>query len=150
MNRRAVLRKSFLAAVAVGTGCLGGDTSTGGDSGGPYGGWFDGVDDFEGTLDQRSHDRVEVRVGADGSTGPYRFNPMAVTIAVGATVRWVWTGAGGQHNVIDEDGTFASDYSSAEGFTFDHQFGSAGTYHYTCKPHIQLGMKGVVRVVDEP
>jgi hypothetical protein len=71
-----------------------------------------------------------------------------VRISPGTTVVWEWTGAGGGHNVVAEDGTFSSgeDYVSEAGYTYEYTFESEGTYRYVCVPHETLGMKGAVVV----
>jgi hypothetical protein len=33
--------------------------------------------------------------------------------------------------------------------SFAHSFGESGVYRYYCKPHVSLGMKGVVVVEDD-
>ncbi|MFB6141705.1 MAG: halocyanin domain-containing protein, partial [Halosimplex sp.] len=83
-----------------------GDTGTaaGGESGGDYaavdyGGWFDGVSNFDGTVDRTGQDEVTIRVGAEGNNGNFAFSPAAVRVDPGTKVVWKWTGKGGQHNV---------------------------------------------------
>jgi halocyanin-like protein len=67
-------------------------------------------------------------------------------VSPGTTVVWTWTGAGGSHNVVAEDGSFESDLVVAEGHAFSHTFEEPGTVRYVCTPHRALGMKGVVVV----
>jgi halocyanin-like protein len=62
-------------------------------------------------------------------------------------VVWEWTGEGGQHNVVAEDGTFDSgDPVAGSDATFEYTFGESGTWLYYCAPHRALAMKGAVVV----
>ncbi|SEO44674.1 halocyanin domain-containing protein [Halogranum amylolyticum] len=152
-------RRAFLTTLAVGTvgvaGCLGGgsaQSSSGGsgDSGSSseYDGWFDNVSNYDGTVDRTGQDEVTVKVGTQANGGGNGFGPAAVEVTAGTTVVWKWTGAGGTHNVVAEDGSFQSDYATKQGATFEHTFAETGTYTYYCKPHLGMGMKGAVRVVE--
>jgi halocyanin-like protein len=88
---------------------------------------------------------VTVEVGA-GDTA-LAFGPAAVHVDLGATVVWEWTGKGGAHNVVAEDGTFESgDPVGEAGATFRYTFEQAGIYRYYCNPHRAVGMKGAVVV----
>jgi halocyanin-like protein len=154
MQRRAFLTTLTLGTVGV-AGCLGGDAqsatggsgSTGG-SDGEYGGWFEGVSNYDGTVDETGSEQVTVEVGTRANGGGYGFAPAAVEVTSGTTVVWEWTGVGGAHNVVAENGAFESTYSSKQGHTFEHTFEETGTYTYYCQPHIGMGMKGAVRVVE--
>jgi halocyanin-like protein len=136
-----------------GSGGSGGDG--GGDSGGGdaeylseepnYDGWFDGVSNYEGTVDRTDADEVTVEVGAaDGLS----FGPAAVAVAPGTTVVWEWTGEGGGHNVSHSDGAFESETVSESGHTFEHTFEESGVHTYVCTPHEAVGMKGAVSVQE--
>ena len=111
-----------------------------------FDGWFDGVDNYDGVVDRTGQDEVTVEVGVDNGGQPYGFGPAAVRVDPGATVVWEWTGKGSSHNVVAEDGSFESDLSAEEGYTFSHTFESEGTFKYVCTPHQSLGMKGAVVV----
>jgi len=76
----------------------------------------------------------------------YKFTPASVTINVGDTV--TFTNAGGYHNVIADDDSFNNGAPSAEKWTFDHTYTSAGTFGYFCGPHGSPGngMFGTVHV----
>lgn len=112
-----------------------------------YKGWLDGVSNYVGTVDRRGEAAVTVRVGTQGDTGYYKFDPPAVAVSPGAVVTWEWTGMGGTHNVVAESGAFDSGpLVSKAGHTFDHTFESPGVYTYVCEPHRTLGMKGAVFV----
>lgn len=161
-------RRGFLTALARGTasvaavtgiaGCLGGgaqsatggsgnaDGSSGAD--GEYDGWFEGVSNYDGTVDETGNSTVTVDVGTQANGAGMGFGPAAVEVSTGTTVIWEWTGAGGTHNVVDDGGTFESEYARAQGHTFEHTFAETGTYTYYCQPHLARGMKGAVRVVE--
>ena len=139
-SRRSVL--AGVAAIAT-AGCLGG--SDGDIESDTYGDWFRGANNFEGTVDRTDRSEVTVAVGAgDG----FAFDPAAVRVSTGTTIRWEWTGRGGQHNVVAADGTFESEYYLEEGNTFEHTFEEPGVYKYHCTPHQTQGMLGVIEVVE--
>ncbi|WP_273836625.1 plastocyanin/azurin family copper-binding protein [Halococcus sp. PRR34] len=87
-----------------------------------------------------------VEVGTGSGTS---FGPEEATIAPGGTVVWEWTGEGGAHNVVADDGAFDSG-SPEEGsdITFEHTFEEAGEFAYHCAPHEAVGMVGTI-VVQE-
>ncbi|MUV90814.1 halocyanin domain-containing protein [Halapricum sp. CBA1109] len=104
---------------------------------------------FDGEmLDWTGREDPTVDVGIQGNGGNYAFGPAAMQVAAGTTVTWEWTGEGQAHNVVHEDGTFESQSTAEEGFTFSHTFESTGTYRYVCTPHRSQGMKAVVVVTD--
>ncbi|MFC6864910.1 halocyanin domain-containing protein [Halomicroarcula sp. GCM10025817] len=113
-----------------------------------YGGWFDDVSNFDGTVDKRGQDTVEITVGAQGNNGAFAFDPPAVMVSPGTEVVWRWNGEGGGHNVkSDGDGPLDSGSPVAEsGTTYAHTFESEGIFKYVCVPHESLGMKGAVVV----
>jgi halocyanin-like protein len=132
-------------AIVVGSGGGGG----GGELTEPdYGGWFDGVNNYDGTVDKRGQSEVTVDVGVPNGDGPYGFGPAAVRVDPGTTVVWEWTGDGGSHNVVAEDGSYESELVSEAGHTFSHTFESKGVSKYICVPHEALGMKGAIVVGD--
>lgn len=116
--------------------------------------YLESADNFDGSFaDHRDEDEVEIEVGAgDG----FQFSPPAVQISPGTTVRWVWTGEGGQHNVVhdaeeldDIDETaFESETTGDEGHTFEHTFEEAGAFRYVCTPHRTVDMFGGILVSD--
>jgi halocyanin-like protein len=134
-------------------GSDGGDGSAGSDSGSggqeflseepDYGGFLDGANNYEQTLDMTGSDSVTVDVGAGEGLA---FGPAAVAVSSGTTVTWEWTGEGGGHNVSGSDGDFESDTVGEEGHTFEHTFEESGTYTYVCTPHEAVGMKGAIYV----
>lgn len=116
-----------------------------------YKGWFQGVSNYKGTRDHRDQNEVTVDVGAQGSLGYFKFAPPAIAVSSGTTVRWEWTGKGGPHNVVAQEGTFESGKPVArKGETFEYAFDSPGVFTYYCEPHRGQGMKGAVFVaLDE-
>jgi len=162
-------RRAFVGAVAVsGAGLLAGCGGPGGETGGEetptpteaetdtptetgasgaVDEYLADTDNYDGSLqDETGSDSVSVDVGAEGNGGNFAFEPAAVQVDTGTTVTWVWTGEGGQHNVVDEDGQFESELVGDSGFEFEYTFEEAGTYLYYCDPHRGLGMKGAVVV----
>jgi halocyanin-like protein len=146
VTRRTALRSAV--GLAGGAALAGGAGSAAAQSDGEFGGWFDNVSNFEGVADRTGQDEVTVDVGVQANGGALGFGPAAVRVSPGTTVVWEWTGEGGGHNVVAEDGTFSSgeEFVSEAGYTYDYTFESEGTYRYICVPHETLGMKGVVVV----
>ncbi|SDM94650.1 halocyanin domain-containing protein [Halogranum gelatinilyticum] len=148
LTRRTVLRGAAgTAAAGVALGSVG---TTAAQSGGsaPYGGWFEGVENFDGTVDKTGQSEVTVTVGAQGNGGSFAFGPAAVRVDPGTKVVWKWSGGGGSHNVVAEDGSFESELVGESGHTFSHTFESEGISKYACVPHKAMGMKGAVVVGD--
>jgi halocyanin-like protein len=114
-----------------------------------YGGWFEGVGNFDGTVDKTGSNEVTVTVGADGNNGPYAFDPPAIRVDPGTTIVWEWSGNGGSHNVVDNDGGFQSDLVGKGGTTFEQTFEERGIVKYVCTPHESMGMRGAI-VVGSP
>ncbi|MFB6141722.1 MAG: halocyanin domain-containing protein [Halorientalis sp.] len=144
-TRRTLLRgvAGGAAAAAVGAGGTGVAAAQQ-----QFGGWLSDVSNYDGTVaDRTGQDEVTVRVGAQGNGGAFAFAPPAVRVDPGATVVWEWTGDGGQHNVVAQEGAdFESQLTAEAGFTFEQTFESEGVVKYFCRPHRTLGMKGVVVV----
>ena len=112
-----------------------------------YGGWFDGVSNYDGTVDLRGYDAVTIEVGAKGDMGYFKFDPAAIAVSPGTTVTWRWTGKGGSHDVRAESGAFRSgDLVDDAGHEFTHTFDSPGVFKYYCTPHRSMGMRGAVFV----
>jgi halocyanin-like protein len=149
-NRRVTRRSAIRSAVGLagGAALLGGSGVAAAQSDSQFGGWFDGVSNYDGVVDMTDQDEVTVGVGTEANGGFYGFGPAAVRISPGTTVVWEWTGEGGGHNVVAEDGTFSSgqDFVSEAGYTYEYTFENEGTYRYVCVPHETLGMKGAVVV----
>ncbi len=149
---RDVSRRGFLRAAGVGAAGAtvgAGATTPALAQEAPYDGYLSDVDNFDGTTaDMTGQGEVTIAVGAEGNGGGFAFDPPAVQVDPGTTVIWEWTGAGGQHNVVDEDGAFESELTDEEGFTFEYTFEEERVFKYFCQPHKGLGMKGVVAVGD--
>ena len=128
---------------------------SGGEDSADYGGWFTGdatggeTKNYDGPVDETGADEVTVTVGAEGNGGTFANDPAAVTVSPGTTVTFEW--ASDNHNVVVESTPEGADWEGHEplenaGFSFQHTFETAGVYKYYCKPHVGLGMKGVVEV----
>jgi halocyanin-like protein len=105
----------------------------------------------EGTQDARGEDEVSVAVGADDG---YAFDPATIWVSPGTTIVWEWTGNGGNHNVVAEEGPAGFDSGSPvgdEGATYEYEVTEedAGITAYKCVPHEGQGMKGGVAVGND-
>jgi halocyanin-like protein len=100
---------------------------------------------YEGEIvDETGTDNPTVMVGAGEG---FAFDPPAIRVSSGTTVTWEWTGAGGNHNVVENDGEFDSGETiDEEGYTFEHTFKESGNFTYVCEPHEVAGMLGAVVV----
>ncbi|WP_336136664.1 halocyanin domain-containing protein [Natronomonas amylolytica] len=148
IDRRTFVELAGAAAVAPAlAGCSSGEASGTAydfvDEEPDYGGWFDDVPNYEGTVDRTGEREVTVMNGA--GRGGKQFEPPAVRVDAGTTVVWEWTGDG-SHNVAAESGAFRSDIVQKSGFTFEYAFEERGIYEYVCEPHRTVGMKGAVVV----
>lgn len=110
--------------------------------------WLAAASNFDGTIaDRTDTDTATVTVGAEGNGGRFAFDPPALRISTGATVRWDWTGDGGPHNIVSRgDGPLDTELVVDEGSAYEHTFEETGTYLYSCKPHESLGMRGAIVV----
>lgn len=72
----------------------------------------------------------------------FGYSPRSLTVAVGATVRWVNTGAA-PHTVTANDGSFDSGFLNT-GDRFAHRFSTPGTFQYFCSLHPQMTATVVV------
>ncbi len=144
LRRRTVLGATASGLAVSLAGCLGGDDEE--IEAETYGDWFQNARNFEGTIDETDSDEVTVAVGSGQGLS---YDPAAVRITTGTTIVWEWTGVGGSHDVVEEDGEFESDTYVDEGETFSHTFDESGVYRYVCTPHQTQGMVGAVEVVDE-
>ena len=136
-------------AVVVGDGGGGGGSGNGGggNGGGSGGGdaeeYLSDANNYDSVQDMTGEDSVTVEVGAGNGLA---FGPAGIRVDSGTTVTWEWTGEGGGHNVVDEDGKFESEIVSEGGHTFEYTFEESGTTRYYCAPHKASGMKGAVVV----
>ncbi|PSP82859.1 halocyanin domain-containing protein [Halobacteriales archaeon QS_1_68_17] len=123
------------------------DAAAGGTATGAVADYLSDVGNFDGSVsDMTGKDEVIVEVGSRGNGGYFAFYPVAVRVSPGTTVVWEWTGEGGAHNVVAEEGTYESELTDEGGFTFSQTFPSSGDSLYYCEPHRSLGMKGAVVV----
>jgi plastocyanin len=72
------------------------------------------------------------------------FTPAAVTIPVGGRVVWRFADRDVPHTVTADANSFGSAPNGLTSGTFEHGFGTAGTYDYHCDFHPT--MKGTVTV----
>lgn len=126
---------------------------------------YDGYLEDEGTwggvtVDATDQDEVTVMVGAEGNGDFHAFDPAALAISPGTTIRWEWTGEGGGHDVVHDAPTgepprlFNSERehgqgtTGAEGFVYEFTFeaGTEGVFPYFCSPHLGSPMVGVIVV----
>ncbi len=131
----------------------GGNESGGGGGGGDaappdYGTWFSNVDNFEGeTVDARGQSEFTITVGAQGNGGAFAFAPPAVHVDPGTTLLFEWTGEGGGHNAVSDEGPIDSGSPVQEaGVNYEVTVEEQGIHQYYCSPHEGQGMKGAVVV----
>lgn len=149
MRRRQFLWATGTVAAGAGlAGCIGGVDTLPGEEYPAIDEWLtetevgDADDTYDGTIvDQRGKDTVRVDVGVGGNGGEYAFGPSAVAVTPGTTVRWVWTGDGGEHSVVadPESQIGKSDYEFASGklvgeagHEYTRTFDEAGIALYHC------------------
>jgi halocyanin-like protein len=146
-TRRGLLKTGSGAAVALAAAGATGSAAAQADA---YGGYLEDEGTWGGTtVDATGVEEPRIDVGAPGNGGNLAFGPAAVLVEPDTTVVWEWTGEGGQHNVVSEEGDFESQLSQEEGFTFEQTFSEGGVHQYYCAPHRALGMKGVVVVGED-
>ena len=85
---------------------------------------------------KKSEKRHTVRMKDKG------YNPSELTVKIGDTVVWKHD-YDHDHTVIADDKSFKSGNISPDD-TFEHKFGKAGTFKYSCKYHPR--MKGTITV----
>ena len=110
--------------------------------------WVVASDNWDGSIaDETGTDSTIVTTGASGNAGNFAFDPPVLKISTGTTVSWDWTGEGGGHNIAFEEAQIGiSEIHSGPGVHFEHTFGEAGIYRYSCEPHNGLGMRGAIIV----
>jgi halocyanin-like protein len=109
--------------------------------------WLSDAGSYDAVVDETGVDTVTVAVGADGNGGGVAFDPPAARVSTDTTVVWGWTGEGGQHNVVaEEGGDFESELTAETGSTFERTLAAPGPVTYVYTPHRSLGMKGAVIV----
>jgi halocyanin-like protein len=112
--------------------------------------WLVNADGYDGTIpDRRDYSTVTITVGSVADSDALDFAPPAVKLSPGTTVKWVWSGDGGPHNVAFEDHDIRLDsFEPGPGVHFEHTFEDTGVYRYACEPHESLGQRGAI-VVEE-
>lgn len=135
-----------------GGGAGGGGGGQGGGSGGGEEGsqrveeWLSNTDNYDGVVDQTDVNRTTIQVGAPGNDGNNAFEPAAVRVSPGMTVRWEWSGDG-THNVVDSEGVFESGSPTDDpDEVFEYDFPNEGTFLYLCERHEGRGEKGAIVV----
>ncbi|WP_254838299.1 halocyanin domain-containing protein [Natronomonas marina] len=165
MKRRDFMRAAGGTTAAAGAtvgaagpaAAAGGGGEGGGESGGrtvpAFGSYLDDANLYseESIVDARDQDSVTISVGAGDGLA---FDPPAIWISPGTTVTWEWTGEGGTHNVVANEGPAGLDSGSAvesSSATYEFEFTEdhAGITTYRCIPHETSGMKGAVAVGDD-
>jgi halocyanin-like protein len=152
VSRRGLLRAATGASVAAAASAGAAGTAAAQTTQPDWGGYLDGVDG--GYQDLRGSSEVTVEVGAEGNGGNLAYAPAGIWVDPGTTVVWEWTGEGGGHNVVTEEGPASPDSGPAvseAGTTYEYTFSEeeAGITTYYCSPHQSLGMLGAVAVGDE-
>lgn len=141
--RRAVL-SGVVVTVATIAGCAGGNTTGRSDAESrDFDGWLSSTTAYNGIVDRTGQSLVTVGVGGDDGLS---FDPAAIRVDTGTTVRWEWTGGGSAHNVVAEYTSFESGTYSEAGRTFERAFDTEGIVKYRCVPHEYAGMKAVILV----
>jgi halocyanin-like protein len=144
VDRRTVLRATAAAgAAAVGGSALSG-TASAQESG--FASWFSNVGNYDGVVEETGKSEVTIEVGAEANGGQFGFGPAAVRVDPGTTVTWKWVG--GTHNVVADNGSYESETTGEQGFTFSQTFEEEGVSKYYCVPHETMGMKGAIVVGD--
>jgi len=110
--------------------------------------WLAGTNQYDGTIvDQTGSELVEISTGANGNGGHFAFEPHAVKISPGTTVRWAWTGKGGGHNIVFEDTDIGDETIHADsGVHFEETLSETGVFRYSCHPHHDIGQRGAIIV----
>jgi halocyanin-like protein len=153
MRETDLSRRTLLRSAAAGGAATVGATATAGTATAQpsFGGWMSGVGNYSEVADETGSDSVTIQVGTEANGGAFGFGPAAVQVDPGTEIVWEWTGEGGQHNVVaQEGGEFESELTGESGFTFSQTFDSETVVKYYCTPHQSLGMKGVVVVGSMP
>jgi len=115
-----------------------------------FDGWLADTSNYDGVVDVTGHEQITVQVGGPGNDGTFAFEPAAIRVDPGTTVQFQWTGEGGSHNVVGEDGTLDSGAPASEpGVNYEVTVEESGVHRYYCEPHRALGMRGVIVVPED-
>jgi len=142
-SRRSVLRAG--AGAAIGGVAL--SNARPARAQGSFDDYLNNVDNYDGVVDETGNDQVTVEVGTEANGGNFGFGPPPSRSTRNDGRLGV---GGGSHNVEAEDGSFESELTDEEGFTFEQTFDEEGVVEYFCMPHKSMGMKGIVVVGDVP
>ena len=77
------------------------------------------------------------------------WDPADVTVSVGDTVTWTWSGSADGHNVLGVDDTAINSGDKSADGSYSYTFATAGTFNYYCTVHGTAdgaGMAGTVTV----
>ncbi|MEF8808396.1 plastocyanin/azurin family copper-binding protein, partial [Natronomonas sp.] len=125
MSTNDMSRRGFLTA-AAGTAAAGAaaGTATAQQEAPDYGPYLNDANLYsEGEFeDYRGEDSLTISVGAGEG---FSFDPPTIWIDPGTTVTWEWTGEGGGHNVVPEEGPAGfeqPDVVSEAGYTYEYEF----------------------------
>ncbi|AJF24461.1 halocyanin [Haloarcula sp. CBA1115] len=110
--------------------------------------WLAATDEYDGSItDETGTDFVEIASGAEGNGGNLAFDPHAIKVSTGTTIRWNWIGKGGAHNIVFDDSEIGEESIYAKsGVHFEETFTKAGIYRYSCEPHHSIGHRGAIIV----
>ena len=133
MNRRQFLRTAGGATAAAGA-VTASNTAAAQSQKPDFGGWLGGIDG--GYTDARGQSEVTVEVGASGNGGNIAFSPAGLWVDPETTVIFEWTGEGGNHNVVAQEGPATLDSGSpVEETTYEYTFTEGGITNYVCRFH---------------
>ncbi|MFQ3319330.1 MAG: halocyanin-like protein [Natronomonas sp.] len=154
MSTNEVSRRGFMTAAAGSAAAAAASGTAAAQQTVPdYGSFLGDANLYEEGSAQDLRDQSEVTVSVGAGDG-LAFDPPAIWISPGTTVTWEWTGEGGSHNVVAEEGPAGIDSGDPigeEGHTYSYEFTEedAGITNYKCEPHVSQGMKGGVAVGDD-
>ncbi|MFB6119235.1 halocyanin domain-containing protein [Halosegnis sp.] len=114
-----------------------------------FDGWLSETDNYDGVVDRRGREEVIIKVGAEGNGGPLAFEPAAVHVSPGTTVRWEWVGPR-RYDVVDPELGYESRQVAGAGYSYAVEFGGDGLSTYECTKYGDRGMRGVVLVGEGP
>ena len=87
-----------------------------------------------------------VRMIDNGGAGPFAYEPVDLTFAVGEIVNFTFIGEDAFHTFTVPDLDIDVEVEAGETTGLDFKFEVAGTYELTCIPHEALGMVGTITV----
>ena len=129
-----------------------GDTTGGNQSGGNQTGGNQSSGGNQSASGGGGGPTKEVAVGPNGN---FIFDPDALSITPGTTVKWTWESD--NHNIVPSSTPSGSNWEGTSGpptktydtgHTYSHTFSATGTYEYFCEPHKPAGMAGSITVQE--